>query len=125
MELLTAALLQKLDSTKELIEFTVKINDTDYKLFTRKKTAKMKQEELAYLSTIILNVRDDEAMIDPNRVREVAAWRVANFVFDADGNNLFSIDDLMNGDDAILTAIDEAVHSAIGSQNSVEQEAKN
>ena len=125
MELLTAALLQKLDSTKELIEFTVKINDTDYKLFTRKKTAKMKQEELAYLSTIILNVRDDEAMIDPNRVREVAAWRVANFVFDADGNNLFSIDDLMNGDDAILTAIDEAAHSAIGSQNSVEQEAKN
>ena len=125
MELLTAALLQKLDSTKELIEFTVKINDTDYKLFTRQKTAKMKQEELAYLSTVILNVRDDEVMIDPNRVREVAAWRVANFVFDADGNSLFSIDDLMNGDDAILTAIDEAAHSAIGSQNSVEQEAKN
>ena len=125
MELLTSALLQKLDNTKELIEFVVKINDKEYKLFTRKKTAKMKQEELAYLSTVILNLSDDAAMIDPNRVREVSAWRVANFVFDGDGNSLFSIDDLMNGDDAILTAIDEAANKAIGPQNTVEQEAKN
>ena len=31
----------------------------------------------------------------------------------------------MNGDDAILTAIDEAANKAIGSQNTVEQQAKN
>ena len=125
MELLTAALLQKLDNTKELIEFVVTINDVDYKLYTRKKTAKMKQEELAYLSTVILNLSDDAAMIDPNRVREVSAWRVANFVFDGDGNSLFDVESLMNGDDAILTAIDEAAAKAVVNPDSVEQEAKN
>lgn len=125
MELLTAALLQKLDNTKELIEFVVTINDVDYKLYTRKKTAKMKQEELAYLSTVILNLSDDAAIIDPNRVREVSAWRVANFVFDGDGNSLFDVESLMNGDDAILTAIDEAAAKAVVNPDSVEQEAKN
>ena len=117
--------MQKLDNTKELIEFVVTINDVDYKLYTRKKTAKMKQEELAYLSTVILNLSDDAAIIDPNRVREVSAWRVANFVFDGDGNSLFDVESLMNGDDAILTAIDEAAAKAVVNPDSVEQEAKN
>ena len=124
MELLTASLLQSLSNQNSLVEFTVKFGEKEYKLFTRKPTAQMKQEYYTKLKSIMVG-DGDSATIDAGSVRDWQAWRVSEFVCDDKGNKLFSIEQLMQTDDDMLTAIDEASSKVIESSASVEQEAKN
>ena len=124
MELLTASLLQSLSNQNSLVEFTVKFGEKEYKLFTRKPTAQMKQEYYTKLKSLMVG-DGDSATIDAGSVRDWQACRVSEFVCDDKGNKLFSIEQLMQTDDDMLTAIDEASSKVIESSASVEQEANN
>ena len=75
MELLTASLLQSLSNQNSLVEFTVKYGEKEYKLFTRKPTAQMKQEYYTKLKSIMVG-DGDSATIDAGSVRDWQAWRV-------------------------------------------------